>query len=118
SVLAASRHDYQAFFDEEIDFREKHFYPPFVRLVRYVIRHENERKAAIEAEMMAREIAKHIRRVGVGADLLGPTPAFAAKVRGKFQWQVVLRSADLELMLDDLPSRPGWVVDVDPQSML
>ena len=118
SVQAASGHDYTAFFDEEIDFREKHFYPPFVRLVRYVIRHDNERKAAMEAEMMAREIAKHIRRVGVEADLLGPTPAFAAKVRGKYQWQVVLRCANLELMLDDLPSRPGWVVDVDPQSML
>ncbi len=118
AVETASRHDYRSFFDEEIDFRDKHFYPPFVRLVRYVIRHYNERKAAIEAEMMAREIAKHIRRLGVDADLLGPTPAFAAKVRGKYQWQVVLRSADLELMLDDLPSRPGWVVDVDPQNML
>ncbi len=118
SVKAASRHDYQAFFDEEIDFREKHFYPPFVRLVRYVIRHDDERKAAIEAEMMARDIARHIRRVGVAADLLGPTPAFAAKVRGQFQWQVVLRCADLEMLLDELPSRPGWVVDVDPQSML
>ena len=118
SVQTASQHDYQRFFDEEIDFREKHFYPPFVRLVRYVVRHEKERKAAIEAEMMARELAKHIRRLGVRADLLGPTPSFAAKVRGKYQWQVVLRSPELEVLLDDLPSRPGWTVDVDPQSML
>ena len=118
SVQTASQHDFQRFFDEEIDFREKHFYPPFVRLVRYVVRHEKERKAAIEAEMMARELAKHIRRLGVRADLLGPTPSFAAKVRGKYQWQVVLRSPELEVLLDDLPSRPGWTVDVDPQSML
>jgi len=118
SVQAASRHDYEAFYREEVDFRDKHLFPPFVRLVRYVYRHEKEREAAIEAEMMARELARHIRTAGVRADLLGPTPAFAAKVRGSYQWQVVLRTAQLEVLLDDLPSRPGWVIDVDPQSML
>jgi primosomal protein N' (replication factor Y) len=118
AIQSASRHDYKAFFEEEIDFRDKHFYPPFVRLVRYLFRHDREREAAREAEMMSRELAKHIRTTGIHADLLGPTPAFAAKMRGKFQWQVVLRTADLETLLEGLPARPGWIVDIDPQSML
>jgi len=118
AIQTAARHDYQAFFDEEIDFREKHFYPPFVRLVRFVFRHEKEYQAAMEAEMLARDLAKLIRRSGTEADLIGPTPAFAAKVRGQYQWQVVLRAIDLEALLPDLPMRHGWAVDVDPQSML
>lgn len=118
AIQAAARHDYAAFYIEEIDFREKHLFPPFVRLARYLYRHENERSAAMEAELMTREIARQARLLDVRLDLLGPTPAFAAKVGGKHQWQVVLRSTELEAMLDDLPIRPGWVVDIDPQSML
>jgi primosomal protein N' (replication factor Y) len=118
AIVAAARHDYDAFFIEEIDFRERHLFPPFVRLGRYLYRHDKEHSAALESEMMAREIARHARRIGSSIDILGPTPAFAAKVRGKFQWQIVLRSVELETMLVDLPIRPGWVVDIDPQSML
>ncbi len=118
AIQTAARHDYGAFYIEEIDFREKHLFPPFVRLARYLYRHENERSAAMESELMAREIARHARHLDVRLDLLGPTPAFAARIGGKYQWQIVLRSAELEAMLDDLPVRPGWVVDIDPQSML
>ncbi|MDQ3654587.1 MAG: primosomal protein N', partial [Chloroflexota bacterium] len=73
AIQAAARHDYGAFYIEEIDFREKHLFPPFVRLARYLYRHENERSAAMEAELMAREIARHARRLDVRLDLLGPT---------------------------------------------
>jgi primosomal protein N' (replication factor Y) len=51
-------------------------------------------------------------------DLLGPAPAFASRVRGDYQWQVVLRSPDLESLLDGIPVDPGWTVDIDPQSLL
>lgn len=120
AIQAASRHDYDAFYAEEIDFRRVHGFPPFVRLVRYLYRHPNEQACVAEAERMAQALARHARSRAPGAeiDLLGPTPAFATKVRGKFQWQLVLRAVDLEPLLDDLPIRPGWAVDVDPQSML
>jgi primosomal protein N' (replication factor Y) len=120
AVQAAARHDYAAFFAEEIDFRRQHRYPPFTRLVRYLYRDPDEAACAAEAEEMARALARHLRARGGGiaADLLGPTPAFAARVRGRYQWQVVLRADDLDPLLDGLPARPGWSVDVDPQSLL
>ncbi len=118
AVTAAAQHDYDAFYTEEIDFRRQHHFPPFVRLARFLYRHDQERAAAIEAEMMARELVRHARKLEASMDLLGPTPAFAAKVAGKHQWQIVLRSRDLDRLLDELPIRAGWVVDVDPQSML
>ena len=118
AIMAASRHDYAAFYEEEIDFRKHHGFPPFRRLVRYLYRHDKEPTAALESEMMARALAREARMLDVEIDILGPTPAFAARVRGKYQWQIVLRAHDLDRLLDDLPIRPGWIVDVDPQSML
>jgi len=63
-------------------------------------------------------IYKVLKDQGVPMDLLGPAPAFASRVRGEYQWQVILRTPDLESLLDGLPVEPGWVVDVDPQSLL
>jgi primosomal protein N' (replication factor Y) len=120
AIQAASRHDYPGFFEEELAFRREHRYPPFSRLARFAFRHQKEEVCAAEAEEMARRLARHARELEVKADLIGPTPAFASKVRGKHQWQVVLRAHpdEFDRLLDDLPSRPGWLVDVDPQSLL
>ena len=118
AIQAASRHDYEGFFAEEIDFRRGHRYPPFVRLARYLYRDRSDATCAKAADEMARKLAQHAREHGVPMDLLGPAPAFVSRVRGDYQWQVVLRTPDLEALLDGLPAVPGWVVDIDPQSML
>jgi primosomal protein N' (replication factor Y) (superfamily II helicase) len=118
AIQAASRHDYDGFFTEEIDFRRQHRYPPFVRLARYLYRSRNDDACAKAADQMARKLARHARERCVPMDLLGPAPAFASRVRGEYQWQVILRSSDLESLLDGIPVDPGWTVDIDPQSLL
>jgi primosomal protein N' (replication factor Y) len=118
AIQAASRHDYDAFFAEEIDFRRIHRYPPFVRLARFLYRHKSDEACARAADELARKLARHARERGVAMDLLGPAPAFASRVRGEYQWHVILRAADLEELLTGLPGDPGWVVDIDPQSLL
>ncbi|HEV2527695.1 MAG TPA: primosomal protein N' [Thermomicrobiales bacterium] len=120
AVRAAAEHDYDRFYQEEIIFRDQNFYPPFTRLIRFAYRHRDEAKVAAEAQTYAHILVQHVRlngQVGV-ADILGPTPAFAARIRDEYQWQIVLRSPDLEALLPRLPHRPGWTVDVDPLSML
>jgi primosomal protein N' (replication factor Y) len=120
AILAAAKHDYESFYADEIAFRRDNRYPPFTRLIRFLYRHPDEEKCALEADSLARALARHVRDLDVRADLLGPTPAFANKMRGNYQWVVVLRAEpeELDRMLDGLPIRPGWSVDVDPQSLL
>ncbi|MFT4038489.1 MAG: primosomal protein N' [Thermomicrobiales bacterium] len=118
AIQAAARHDYEAFFAEEIDFRRTHRYPPFVRLARFSYRHKQDAAAAKAADEMARKLAGHARARNVAMDLLGPAPAFAARVRGDYQWQVIMRTTEMDALLDGLPVEPGWNVDIDPQSLL
>jgi primosomal protein N' (replication factor Y) len=120
AIRAAAGHDYAAFYAEEIDFRRANDYPPFSRLVRYVVRDADEAQCAARAEELSRALVRHAVARDVAIDLLGPTPAFAARVRGQHQWQVVLRAprTDLDRLLEGLPAPPGIAVDVDPQSML
>ncbi len=118
AILAASNHDYLQFYVDEIGFREEFRFPPFVRLARFMVRHEKEEGAAVEAGLMARELARHARINDIDMELLGPSPAFVAKIRNQHQWQIVMRSREMDRMLEGLPVRPGWVVDIDPESML
>ncbi|HEX5497585.1 MAG TPA: primosomal protein N', partial [Thermomicrobiales bacterium] len=98
--------------------RRSQGYPPFSRLVRYLFRHRSETACAAAADQMARRLARHARDRAAPMELLGPTPAFASRVRGDYQWQIVLKTDDLEPLLDGLPDDPGWAVDIDPQSLL
>ena len=67
---------------------------------------------------MARALASHAYRNHIEMELLGPSPAFVAKIRNQYQWQIVLRTTQMEDVLTGLPHRQGWVVDIDPESML
>jgi primosomal protein N' (replication factor Y) len=120
AIEASAKHDYAMFFAAEIEFRKRHRYPPFTRLVRYTVRHRDEETCRVECDEMARRLARHLHDAGVSGDLLGPAPAFMSKIRDEHQWQVVLRAKtdDFDQLLDGLPNAPGWTVDVDPQSML
>ena len=61
-------------------------------------------------------IAQHLGTEDL--DIMGPTPCFAAKMRDLYQWQLILRSNELDAVLRELPIPYGWTVDVDPVSML
>lgn len=118
-LQAAARHDYAAFYTEEIAFRQAHRYPPFARLALLVFAHHNELTCQREAEALAAKLTEAGIRGGLSQlEVLGPAPCFARKVRGEYRWQILLRAPSLVELLDDILLPPGWIVDVDPASLL
>lgn len=62
---------------------------------------------------------RHARNARVEIELLGPIPAFAYRIGGLYQWQLVVRATPDGIdRLDGLPAPPGWAVDVDPLSVI
>ncbi len=119
AVNAALTHDYADFYREELDFRRTHRYPPFSRLVRFVYRHADETVCMREGDKLARQVAIVAQHLGLeDLDIMGPTPCFAAKMRDLYQWQLIIRSNELDTVMRHLPIPYGWTVDVDPVSML
>ncbi len=120
AIQAAARHDYTGFYRDEIAFRKRHGYPPYKRLVRLLYRHQDEIEAQVAAESFASEIEQVIGRSSwlTDIDLLGPAPAFAARLRGRYGWQILLRGDSGPSLMADMKIPFGWVVDVDPVSML
>uniref|UniRef100_A0A7C1JUW7 Replication restart protein PriA n=1 Tax=Thermomicrobium roseum TaxID=500 RepID=A0A7C1JUW7_THERO len=119
AIRAASRQDYETFYEEELAFRERHGYPPFRRLVRLLLRHRDEVAGRLAAEEVAERLRAEARRCAAqDIEVLGPTPAFVSRIRGFYQWQLLVRGADGPRVVAGVSLHGGWIVDVDPVSLL
>jgi primosomal protein N' (replication factor Y) len=116
-IQAAANHDYQNFYQRELNYRQHLGYPPYKRLARLVYRHISASSAEKEARRLAGLLQHTISSTEAKADLIGPAPCFFKKVRGLYRWQIVIRSSDpTRLIPDELPE--SWVLDIDPVSLL
>jgi len=49
-----------------------------------------------------------------GIDILGPSPAYIQKLRGRYRWQIILRGENPHALLLKIAIPQGWIIDVDP----
>ncbi|MFC1942069.1 primosomal protein N' [Chloroflexota bacterium] len=119
AVQAAAMHDYSTFYEKEIIFRRQLQYPPFTRLARLVYSHANDANCQREAKRMETLLAEERDTRGIGGiSVIGPTPAYIHRLRGRFRWQLILRGSELPAFLSAIRFPQGWTVDIDPVSLL
>ena len=115
AIQAALRHDYAAFYEQEIAYRLRLNNPPFRRLVRLIFSHTNDNFCHQEAARMRRLLTAERDARGIAdISLIGPAPAFVQRRRGRFRWQLILRGLEPSRFLAGVTFPQGWVVDVDP----
>jgi primosomal protein N' (replication factor Y) len=118
ALTHAANHDYQGFAEEELINRRRLGYPPFQKLARLVFSHTDETEAQARTEALAETLrARIVERERVETSLIGPVPCFFAKIRGRYRWQIVLRGPDPAALVD-LPLPDGWLIDIDPVTLL
>lgn len=119
AIRAASKHDYEAFYAKEIEYRRMLRYPPYKRLVRFQFSYSTEAQARREAEHAAELLRQRIAERNMSAtELVGPAPAFFSRIDELYQWHILAKTTDAKMLLDELTIRPGWHVDIDPVDIL
>jgi primosomal protein N' (replication factor Y) len=122
SILCAAKHDYEKFYEEEIDSRRELLLPPFVNMVKVTVRARVDETAQKSAAELAETIRAQDRNALVG----GPAPAPISRVRGYFRYNIILKGKDKAAMCNLVRKglaayhRPHGVliaVDVDPIAM-
>jgi len=99
SIQKAKDHDFIGFYLEENQFRQALDYPPFSRLVNFrLVGNSEKRTKAVSEEMgrIGRDLLK--RGYGKGIEILGPSAAPFAKMRGKFRWQMLSKGKSPKLL--------------------
>lgn len=120
-IQAAARHDYAAFVAREMRYRHEYAYPPVRRMARLVYWDRKREKAEEMAQAMGEQLRQRLDTLGLDSRdslLIGPAPAFFARVRGQYRWQILLSAPDPGAVLRGMEFPFGWRVDVDPVSIL
>ena len=133
SILFSKNHQYEKLYEHELKIRRLPRFPPFVRLVAFLINGEAEsevRKTAENVAMRCREIIKELEKVSRSTlEVLGPAPAPLQRLCDRYRWQVLLkggRTEELHRVCDAVVEMAracagGDVrisVDVDPENMM
>ncbi|MEK7214725.1 MAG: primosomal protein N', partial [Chloroflexota bacterium] len=111
--------DYARFAHYELAFRRRLGYPPFQPLIRLLYADVDLTRARHEAEGYARRLGQ--ARASAGYDdvqVLGPTPGYFRRLRGRYRWQVILKGDGGHRLLEQHPPSRAWIVDPDPIQVL
>ena len=128
---AVKAQDYQGFYERELEARRQLGYPPFTRLALVRLSGTSQEAVRREAGRLAAHLQDTIRRdpdLKAKVRVLGPAPAGLSKLKGRFRWQLLLKSygrGPLNQTLHQLrqtwttPSktRLDLTLDIDPWSL-
>ncbi len=143
AIQYARRHDFQGFYDQELEFREQLKYPPAGRVALLTLKGRSEDKVKFSADHVKRELDKLIpnpanssasppaNSAGPAAafkDLIiaGPAPAPLLKAETYYRYQIMLRTRSMSKLSHalaklvaglTLPDEVTMAVDIDPVNL-
>jgi primosomal protein N' (replication factor Y) len=125
AIQHAMRHDYEAFYESEIQFRKTFHYPPVTSMIAILFRGEvlaDVERAAMKAGRLFDEALAPLS----GTRIQGPAAAPLARIKGVWRFQILLRSphrvalrrAVEAVMLGKTWGKVDVAIDVDPINIL
>jgi primosomal protein N' (replication factor Y) len=124
AIQFARHHDFDGFWEAEIQHRRDYEQPPFTHLVLIVIRSAHQQRASFSAETLHRRLSEALPP---GVTLSEPAPAPLEKSHGSYRFHLMLRSRavlrlsrHLRAVLEKLtfPEDVFVTVDVDAYQLL
>ncbi|MCG3138893.1 MAG: Primosomal protein N' [Phycisphaerae bacterium] len=127
--IHAARHDYTAFAERELALRRQLHWPPFTRLVRWVISDPSESQARADAQIVAQTITTLVEQSAMTeVEILGPNPCAIERIRRLYRFDVILRcqaTSTSRRIIHELRVRKllklksrRLIIDVDPVALL
>jgi len=126
AIQFARRHDYEGYFEAEMEFREQLRYPPFTRAAMLTLRGRSEEKVSFSAEHLKKQIEPIVQKL-TDLQISGPAPAPLLRAETFYRYQIMLRTgrmSELSRHLTDItsslnfPDEVTLTVDIDPVNLL
>jgi len=107
--------DYGSFYNDQIIFREKYLFPPFVFLLKIYTKKNSSDQAMRDCIKLISKISELHFPVKISS----PSPGFYEKINGKYIWQFTVKSKNRQYLLDIISNLPNeWFYDIDPSNLL
>ena len=121
AIKLAQHHDYEHFFQMEMNIRHRGKYPPYFYTLQISVSHEEEAQAAKAIVNIAQFLKPNLDKNSI---VLGPTPKSIARMNRKYYYQLVIKYKQdtrlhqlLTQMMDQIQkqSRHGVQISIDPE---
>lgn len=115
-ITAALASDYATFYKTELAERRLFNFPPFC----YVLKLSCRRASSKAAEQAVEQFLYSIKKLRLPLLVDGPIPSFHARVAGKYEWQLIIKSRRRGALVSVIHALPksGWTYDIDPINLL
>ena len=124
AIVFASQHDYAGFAAGELPNRQSIGLPPYGRMVRVVVRHEDGEKTDQSASLLHERLR---RLLPPEVTISVPTPCGVRKINNQFRWHILMQCAkaglvqqymmpNMDALLRDIPAEV--IADVDPVQLM
>jgi len=126
----AARQDYRAFYEREIESRKSLAYPPFTRIINFILATTDEKKLEEAALCFAGQVREKAADSSLSIQLLGPAPCPLYYLRGKYRRHLLVKTRQaikiVRMLVGweassanlGLPSSVRLIVDVDADDMM
>ncbi|NMC51198.1 primosomal protein N' [Candidatus Kuenenbacteria bacterium] len=102
------------FYQEELTYRKKFFYPPFSRLIKISTQNKNEKPALDQAK----KIYENLQKIK-GAEISTPLSIGRHILRGRYKFNIIIKLKDISILPTIFKVLPNdCLIDVDPQTLL
>jgi len=119
----AAKHDYEAFYSQELPKRRELFYPPYSNLIHLLYSHKDLQKCEDESDTLSKYITQEIISGNKNVVLVGPSPAFLPKINNLYRWQILLKvgpDENLDAIAKKVVKYTGnkWKIDINPMGLI
>ncbi|OGI34357.1 MAG: primosomal protein N' [Candidatus Moranbacteria bacterium RIFOXYA2_FULL_43_15] len=111
-----SDRNFEAFFENEILERETFDYPPFGRIIKLVFQDYSSKRVSAETQRVYETLEKV-----KNAKISEPQDSFIPNIRGRHRKQIIIKfkkELPSELRKELKKLGQGWIIDVDPVSII
>lgn len=92
SIITSKNHDYESFYNMEIDYRKMFKYPPFYKLINIKLSGINRAQTRLKLMEVAKYLQKYIVKSKLkDIELLGPNPSPISKINNYYRFDINLK---------------------------
>ena len=91
AITTSAQQNYEAFYDREIQYRQKTMYPPFSRAVLFEIRGRDEKIVGQMAHWLRKQVEK-VQSNEKQIEIMGPSPAPIEKINSNYRMHLFIKA--------------------------
>jgi primosomal protein N' (replication factor Y) (superfamily II helicase) len=129
SIACALNHDYETFYNKEIEYRREAWYPPFCRMALMRFSGEDADRLRRTGTEIADRLGEQLNSLPGRFSVMGPTPSPIERSHGLWRFQIMLKASTPSGMSrlakaaktaadHFLSTEDKFTLDIDPHNML